>query len=86
MKTTIDLADALFLSAKQHAQQHQTTLRALVEEGLRHVLHQAQATPPAAFKLADASVHGGELLIQDPRSWQALEDEHLSARIAGPQA
>ena len=86
MKTTIELADAHFLSAKQHAQQRQTTLRALVEEGLRQVLSQAQATAPAAFKLADASVQGGEVLIQDPRHWQALEDEHLSARIVGPRA
>lgn len=84
MKTTIELADALFLSAKQHAQQRQTTLRALVEEGLRQVLGQAAA--PTPFKLADASVQGGEMLIKDPRDWPALEDGHLSARIAGPQA
>ena len=90
MKTTIDLSDALFLTAKQHAQQRKTTLRALVEEGLRQVLSQAQATAPTAFKLADASVQGGEMLIPDPRGWQALEDahlsEHLSAPIAGPPA
>ena len=86
MKTTIDLTDALFATAKQHAQQRQTTLRALVEEGLRRVLSEAQAGAPAAFKLADASVQGGEMLIQDPRHWQALEDEHLRARIAGPPA
>ena len=86
MKTTIELADALFLTAKQHAQQRQTTFRALVEEGLRQVLSQAQAAAAPAFKLADASVQGGEMLIKDPRDWQALEDEQLSARIAGPQA
>jgi hypothetical protein len=86
MKTTVDLADALFLTAKQHAQQRQTTLRALIEEGLRHVLSQAQSTAAPAFKLADASVQGGEMLIPDPRHWQALEDEHLSTRIAEPQA
>ena len=86
MKTTIDLTDALFLTAKLHAQQRQTTLRALVEEGLRQVLSQAQATPPATFKLADARVQGGEMLIADPRHWQALEDAHLGARIGGPPA
>ena len=86
MKTTIDLADALFLSAKQHAQQRQTTLRALVEEGLRQVLSQGQAAAAPAFKLADARVQGSEMLIQDPRVWQTLEDEHLSARIGGPPA
>jgi predicted transcriptional regulator len=38
MKTTIELSDPLFNAAKQLAQQSQTTLRALMEEGLRHVL------------------------------------------------
>ena len=91
VKTTIDLADALFQSAKHLAQQRQTTLRALVEEGLRLVLSQAQAKARPAFKLADASVQGGEMLLADPRHWLQLEDEHLTAGIkasagAGPVA
>ena len=85
MKTTIDLTDALFITAKQHAQQRQTTLRALVEEGLRRVLSEAQAGAPVAFKLTDASVQGGQMLVADPRQWRQLEDDHLSARIAQAQ-
>lgn len=34
MKTTIDVSDALFVIAKNVARERQTTLRALVEEGL----------------------------------------------------
>ena len=81
MKTTIELSDALFHSAKELASKSQTTMRALVEEGLRRVLNDAQAKTKPAFKLKDASVRGGEMLITDTRKWQELEDEHLSANV-----
>lgn len=80
MKTTIDLSDALFDSAKLLAQQRQTTLRALVEEGLRRVLADSRPKAKPAFKLQDARVRGKEMLIADPRRWQELEDEHVVAR------
>jgi predicted transcriptional regulator len=81
MKTTIELSDALFHSAKELANKSHTTMRALVEEGLRRVLNDAQAKTQPAFKLKDASVRGGEMLISDPRKWQELEDEHLSTNL-----
>lgn len=81
MKTTIELSDALFHSAKELASKSQTTMRALVEEGLRRVLNDAQAKTQPAFILKDASVRGGEMLMSDPRKWQQLEDEHLSANL-----
>ena len=81
MKTTIELSDALFHSAKELASKSQTTMRALVEEGLRRVLNDAQAKTQPAFKLKDASVRGGEMLISDPRKWQEMEDEHLSSNL-----
>jgi Arc/MetJ family transcription regulator len=56
MKTTIEISDALFDAAKRHAKEDGTTLRALVEEGLRTVL---DSRPEAdAFTLRDASVEG----------------------------
>jgi len=81
MKTTIDLSDALFDSAKALAQQRRTTLRALVEEGLRRVIADAQATGRPTFRLQDASVRGGELLESDPRRWQELEQSHVVSRV-----
>lgn len=54
MKTTIELADPLFKSAKQFAEQSHTTLRALVEEGLRCVLADSPAKATSAFKLHNA--------------------------------
>ena len=84
MKTTIEVSDALFLSAKSFAQQRQTTLRALIEEGLRRVLNDSQPKMKQAFKLVDASVHGKEMLITDPRRWQQMEEEHVLSRIMKP--
>jgi hypothetical protein len=43
MKTTIDIADDLLLRAKQEARSSHTTLRSLIEEGLREVLGRAGA-------------------------------------------
>jgi len=81
MKTTIDLSDALFDSAKKLAQQRRTTLRALVEEGLRRVLADAHATDRPAFRLPDARVGGGELIEPDARRWQELEEAHVVTRV-----
>jgi len=82
MKTTIDLSDALFNSAKALAQRRQTTLRSLVEEGLRRVLNDAQGQPKQTFKLKDVRVHGQAMLLPDVRDWQQLEDEHLAASLS----
>lgn len=55
MKTTLDIADGLFAQAKLTAQRDGTTLRALVEDGLRLVLT-ARQTTAKPFKLKDGSV------------------------------
>ena len=59
MKTTIDVADALLPDAKRLAEQRGTTLRALVEEGLRIVLQRSQTQ--RAFRLPDATFYGDGL-------------------------
>jgi hypothetical protein len=86
MKTTIEVSDALFNSAKEFASRSQTTMRALVEEGLRRVLADSQAKVKPAFKLKDASVQGKEVLISDPRRWQQLEEVHVIGRVTKPSA
>lgn len=84
MKTSIELSDALFLSAKEHASATKTTMRALIEEGLRRVLSDGQAQHKPAFKLRNAAVGGGILPISDPRQWQQAEEDHVFARITKP--
>lgn len=56
MKTTVDIADSILLAAKKLAAEERTTLRALVEEGLRRVLEQRHQK--GEFKLRRASFEG----------------------------
>lgn len=51
MKTTIDINDELFRSARQLADETGTTFRALVEEGLRQVLSSAHPAARGPFVL-----------------------------------
>jgi hypothetical protein len=57
MKTTIEVPDDLLTEAKQVAAQENTTLRSLVEEGLRWALARRRKKA-ARFTLRDASVDG----------------------------
>jgi hypothetical protein len=59
MKTTIEIADSLFEQTKRAAAREGTTVRALVERGLRTVL--AEQKKPRAFKLRNASFKGNGL-------------------------
>ncbi|WP_179137890.1 type II toxin-antitoxin system VapB family antitoxin, partial [Candidatus Entotheonella palauensis] len=56
MKTTVEIADALLEEVKKVAAQEHTTVRALVEEGLRQVIENRQQR--TAFHLRRASFGG----------------------------
>lgn len=71
MKTTLDIADPLLRAAKQAARRDGTTLRALVEQGLRHVLGARRAG--SRFHLQDASVAGQGLRPDaENLSWEQI--------------
>jgi Arc/MetJ family transcription regulator len=53
MKTTVQIADALLAEAQAIAAREKTTLKALVNEGLRQVVESRARQQP--FKLRDAS-------------------------------
>lgn len=73
MKTTIEVSDALMLEAKALAQQHNTTLRALIEQGLDQVLRDLREPKP--FKLKDGSVRGQGLQPgQELLTWAEVRD------------
>lgn len=73
MKTTIDISDPLFEEARSVARKEGTTLRSLVEEGLRHALEERQKKRP--FRLRDASVDGQGLQSHlRGRSWAEIRD------------
>ena len=65
MKTTIELPDDLFVAAKRRAAEDRTTLRALVERGLRAQLRRQRAggrrvaKPAIAWVTADGGLPDG---------------------------
>ena len=74
MKTTIDLGDSLLAEAKKVAAEENTTLRALVEAGLREVLskHRKRAAP---FRLRRVTTKGKGLRLElQGASWQQLRE------------
>ena len=74
MKTTIDIADQLLTEAKQWAVSEGTTVRALVEAGLRRVLTERQ-TPKSAFQLRKATFNGQGLTPElQGAGWERLRD------------
>jgi len=56
MKTTLDISDPLLRDARRLAAREGTTLRALVEQGLRHVV--AVKRQPASFRLRKITFRG----------------------------
>lgn len=59
MKTTVNLPDELIREAQELARQQRTTLRELIETGLRAVVR--QRLNESAFMLEDASIGGDGL-------------------------
>lgn len=73
MKTTIEIPDPLFKAARLAARRDGTTLRALVEHGLRLALEERRQTPP--FRLRDASIDGRGLQPgAESLSWEELRE------------
>jgi len=58
MKTTIQIADSLFREARRVARQERTTLRALVEEGLRRAIAERRSRRSKRFRLRRVTFKG----------------------------
>ncbi len=58
MKTTVEIADALFAEARAEAERRGTTMRSLIEEGLRRLLDEADAET-SSWELPDLSYGSG---------------------------
>jgi hypothetical protein len=73
MKTTVEISDGLATEAKRLAAREKTTLRALLEAGLRHVIEQHGRV--ATFRLRDASFEGQGLQPEfRDADWERLRD------------
>jgi hypothetical protein len=81
MKTTVEIPDPLLKEARRIMAQEGTTLRALIEEGLRRVMTERQRVRP--FKLRKVSVSGkGLQSALDGASWQQIRDAAYEGRGA----
>jgi hypothetical protein len=73
MKTTIDIPDPVLDEARKLAEREGTTVKALVELGLRRVL--ADKRSGAEFRLRDASFKGKGLRPElENASWDRLRE------------
>jgi len=74
MKTTIHIPDSLLGEARKLAQREQTTLKALVEEGLREVLA-GRRKKTKKFRLRKVTCGGGGLRPElEGASWEKIRE------------
>jgi hypothetical protein len=73
MKTTVEISDALLEDVRRLATRERTTVRALIEEGLRRVL--VERGQDGAFRLRRATFRGRGLApTVAGASWDQLRD------------
>lgn len=81
MKTTVVISDSLLREAKRVAAREGTTVRSLIEQGLRHAVGQRQRTHP--FRLRKASFKGKGLSAEARHlGWDRLRDLAYAGRGA----
>jgi hypothetical protein len=73
MKTTIELSDAVLKAAKATAAREGTTVRALVEEGLRRVLAERAKRPPFRLRRVTFRGTGLDAGVRDG-GWEATRE------------
>jgi hypothetical protein len=74
MKTTIEISDTLFREAKRQAAKSGTTLRALIEHGLKQALKDSAQAP--THQPRDGRVKGKGLTHEAKTAgWRAVLDE-----------
>jgi hypothetical protein len=74
MKTTIDLPDELFVATKQRAARERTTIRVLVERGLRAQLARPSRDRSTRPRLRSVTVDGGLPPDVDLSDREAMHD------------
>jgi hypothetical protein len=79
MKTTIQIPDSLFKEARKVALQEQTTMKALIEAGLRRIISEHKQRE--RFKLRKATFKGKGLQPDfEGASWSKLRDVSYEGR------
>src|SRR5258707_5629584 len=85
VKTTLDIPDPLLREARKIAARDRTTLRGLVEQGLRKIIAERKAARP--FRLRDARFEGQGLVpeLRDA-DWNTIRDLAYEGRGGGLQS
>ena len=79
MKTTVDISDDLLSKAKALAVKRGTTLRAVIEQGLRQTIREQKQT--SKFVLPDKSVDGNGLQPEfRNKAWSDIRDAAYEGR------
>ena len=79
MRTTLEISDALLRTARRIATREGTTLRALVEQGLRRIIVEKERKP--AFRPRKASFKGRGLRPElADAGWDRLRDRAFEGR------
>jgi CRISPR/Cas system-associated protein Csm6 len=79
MKTTVEISDALLKEARKVAAREGTTVRAMVEQGLRQVLEERKAAK--AFRLRKATFKGNGLQPGvSGASWEKIREMAYEGR------
>ncbi len=79
MKTTVEIADALISEAKKIAARDRTTMRTLIEEGLRHAI--AERRRRAQFSLRKATFKGEGLSAEAAAAgWEKVRESAYEGR------
>lgn len=79
MKTTVEIADSLLASARRLAAREGTSIRALIEEGLRKVLDKRERR--GGFALRRVTFGGSGLSPElSPADWDAIRDRAYEDR------
>jgi hypothetical protein len=73
MKTTVELSDPLLERAKRLASERGSTLRDLIETGLRRVLEDERSSKPFALRDLRVKGHGLQPEFRDA-SWEQIRD------------
>ena len=79
MKTTVDIPQSLFDEAIKIPPNHRTTVKALIEEELRHVIGEHQRSKQ--FRLRKATYKGKGLQPHmEGASWEAIRERAYEGR------
>ena len=80
-KTTVELSDGLLRDAKKVALKERTTVKALIEQGLRLVVRERLRR--GGFRLRQASFAGDGLVAgRSLQDWSAIRDQIYAERGA----